>query len=471
MAFTFNTSNAGDGGGASNNAPAPTGTGFSFGADNAAPAPATGAGFSFGAATSEGAAAAVSTFGAPPAGTAAAPAPSRFSFGAAPTTGTSDTTDSKDASTTAPAPAATGFSFGASPAPAADSSNAPAPGAAFPSFGGGGAPVPPAAGAASTDSSTGGNAQGGFSFGGPSGGDDNNKHPAASFGSTTPAPAPSDSNKKQAPSPAAESAAGTFTGFSFGANTGTPASGGFDFGGGTTPSKDVASTPTVATPVAPAPVDTPGSVSGSAPGTSSALVAPASVQKEPAGIEYQTLTVEQILNNFQKQLEEDSLAFVEEAKRVCEYDAVLRDGKRDLSKLTTEAQRLVAEQERTEQQVQGIGTFQDQIEKTLNQVEEQIDLIFQNQSHLVPQDADRERELAYSTAKAIDDRLDDITASLSSTFDRLSVANSQAFGSQTAEILEILNKHEDSLNDLEAMAQKLDVDCNEVTRMLQGARQ
>jgi nuclear pore complex protein Nup62 len=202
-------------------------------------------------------------------------------------------------------------------------------------------------------------------------------------------------------------------------------------------------------------------------------LAPAAVatsQKEPPSIEYQTLTVEHILNKFQKQLEEDSLVFVEEAKRVCEYDAILRDSRRDLGNLTHEAQRLVAEQDRTEDQLQGIGVIQNQIEKTLTQVEDQIDLIFQKQSHLTAQDADREREAAYDTAKIVDDCLDNIMASLSTTFDQLSMANSQAFDTQTAEIMKILNKHEDSLNDLEAFAQKLDVDCNEVTQMLQGLR-
>jgi hypothetical protein len=135
-----------------------------------------------------------------------------------------------------------------------------------------------------------------------------------------------------------------------------------------------------------------------------------------------------------------------------------------------EAQRLMAEQERAEQQIDGIGVFQDQIAKTLHQVEDQLDLIFQNQSHLAPQDADRERELAYDTAKAIDDRLEDVMASLLSTYEQLSMASPHAFGTPTADILKVLNNHEDSLSELEAVAHKLDLDCKEVTRMLQSSR-
>jgi hypothetical protein len=45
--------------------------------------------------------------------------------------------------------------------------------------------------------------------------------------------------------------------------------------------------------------------------------------------------VEKILNKFQKELEKDTVAYLDQAKRVCQYNAVLRDSQRNLSHLTS----------------------------------------------------------------------------------------------------------------------------------------
>jgi len=194
--------------------------------------------------------------------------------------------------------------------------------------------------------------------------------------------------------------------------------------------------------------------------------------------------VEEILNKFQRQLEEDSLAFCAEAKRVCEFDAVLRDNQRDLAKLTTEAQRLMIEQEQVERGLDGIGAFQNELENTLEAVEEQVDAIFQSQGHLTPLDADAERERAYEMAKQVEYRLDHVTETLRETFATLNQANAQAFGGTSSgdisgdhnsiqtlgDVVTILNRHQDGLAELEAAAQKLELDCGEVDKVLATTR-
>jgi len=198
-------------------------------------------------------------------------------------------------------------------------------------------------------------------------------------------------------------------------------------------------------------------------------------------LEYQTLTVEELLNKFQRQLEDDSLAFIEEAKRVCAYDAVLRDSQRDLAKLTTEAQRLMIEQDQVEDGLNTIGAFQNQLDTILTEVEGQVGTIFQAQNHLNPADADLERERAYETAKKIEYQLDDVTNSLKETFDTLNQANASAFGGGSTsdssndinsanDVVTVLNRHQDGLAELEAAAQKLELDCNEVNAVLQSSR-
>jgi len=228
-------------------------------------------------------------------------------------------------------------------------------------------------------------------------------------------------------------------------------------------------TPGAATPGAPAPVATPTPVAVAAP-------------REPPPMEYQTLTVEEILNKFQKQLEEDALAFCEEAKRVCEFDAILRDSQRDLGRLTTEAQRLMIEQDEIERGIKGIDAFQYHLETTLEAVEEQVDAIYQAHGHRNPSDADHERQWAYDMAKGVDVRLDQVTESLRETFGTLSESNVKAFGppsngyitadpsssgvQSVGDVVHVLNVHQDGLADLEAQAQKLELDCNEIRAVL-----
>ena len=198
-------------------------------------------------------------------------------------------------------------------------------------------------------------------------------------------------------------------------------------------------------------------------------------------MEYQTLTVEETLNKFQRQLEEDALAFAEEAKRVCAYDAVLRDSGRDLGKLNTEAQRLMIEQDQVEDGLNTIGAFQNQLDTILAEVEDQVGTIFQTQNHLNPADADLERERSYETAKKIEYQLDDVTNSLRETFDTLNQANASAYGASgdggssndinsVNDVITVLNRHQDGLAELEAAAQKLELDCNEVSSSLQTSR-
>jgi nuclear pore complex protein Nup62 len=276
------------------------------------------------------------------------------------------------------------------------------------------------------------------------------KKPAISFG----APAPASSASESTTTP-----------------TNASSKGGFSFGG----TKLVPATPAgVATP---APVSTPVPIKTAATSAAPAAGPAPAPTKEPSALEYQTLTVEEILNKFQKQLEEDALAFCEEAKRVCEFDAVLRDSARDLGRLTNEAQRLMIEQEQVERGLEGISSLQTQLEQTLVQVEEQVDAIFQTQGHLNPLDADAERERAYEMAKGIEYRLDHVTESLRDTVLTLNQANTQTFGKASGnaiqtigDVVTILNQHQDGLAELEAAAQKLELDCGEVHAVLATTR-
>ena len=231
-----------------------------------------------------------------------------------------------------------------------------------------------------------------------------------------------------------------------------------------------AATGTSTTPAPAAPATGTPAPAPAATGTTAATTpAPAPAAPQPKPLEYQTLTVEQIINKFQKELEADALDYLDQAKRVCEYDAVLRDSQRDLAHLTQQTQRLMLEQQQVEQTLQGIGAFQDELEQTLSSVEQQVDQLFESQSHLAPQDADVERERAYEMATTIDNRLDLLLEQLNQTASNLAAANDKAFSGQVGQIVQILNQHQTGLSQLDLSARKMEKDIAIVSRALSSS--
>lgn len=506
MAFTF-----GGGGGGGAPAPAPSG-GFSFGGAapaTAAPA-AAGGGFSFGGGSTDPAGGAPSfNFGSAPPPAAEASGRDNVSnkkpmFGgaasAAPTPAAAAGGFGFGAASTTPAPAG-GFGFGSTPAVAAATPAAPAAGGF--SFGSSSAPAPAAAASGSG---------GGFAFGSntpaPAAPGDDKNAPAPSFGfGSTPAPAPTTSTsttakkEKRAEPSAAPAADG---GFSFGGSTPAPstdaaaatkppsfslsaapaapaaaAGGGFAFGSTTPATPTATTTPgNATTPGAPAPVmtpqvkppgvTTPGATPTTAfvPTTNTPAATTATAVQEPPALEYQSLTVEQILNTFQKELEQDSIAFLEQAKRVCEYDAVVRDSQRDLVEIANQTQRLLLEQEQIENSLMSIHAFQKSLEHTLEDVSTDIDVLFTSQSHLAPQDADVERERAYQLSQTINQRLEELELNLGGTVETLSNQAKTMSGGSNNSMLTILNQHQNAIGALEGAAHRLETDVTHVGRML-----
>ncbi|KAL9190081.1 hypothetical protein ACHAXT_007292 [Thalassiosira profunda] len=453
MAFSFNVP-----GGA---APAPAAGGFSFGG---APAPAPG-----GASKPPTPAGGGFNFAAPPAPAAPAPAAGGFNFGGAPAAG-------GDA---AKAPA--GGLFGASTAAAPSTTPAPAAGGLF---GGASTAAAPAGGDAAKPAAA--PAAGGFSFGGaaaaPAG--DSAKAPAAAGGGLFGAPsAPAADAKTPAP------AAG---GFSFGgaapaaakegekkdAPTATPAAKGFAFGGTTPGPTPAAKAPSPVQTPAGTPAPAAGGLFGSTPGATPAptgaatpAAATAATDKppapiEPPPIEYQSLTIEQILNRFQSELESDAVAFFAEAKRVAHYDTTLRETQASLGELTNGVSRLMLHQSEVDAQLNGIGSYQRELGGTLDLLERNVDELFAAQGNVDVADADVERERGYERAIDVDARLGSMSGALKGIAGELNAAQERAWASgggegkdeEVGKIVGVFNAHHETLAYLEGRARAVEAD-------------
>lgn len=176
--------------------------------------------------------------------------------------------------------------------------------------------------------------------------------------------------------------------------------------------------------------------------------------------------MEQILNTFQQEIEKDAVLYLEEARRVAEYDAILRDSQRDLNLLTENVRRCLIEQKEIEQTLVGIGEFQSELDRNLDAVERNIDELFGSQSHLVPVDADQERETAYKMAHDVDVRLQDLQTTVQNAMQQMESAEERALSGDVAKIVQVLNQHQRSLANLEDVARRMEVDMAHVSRVL-----
>ncbi len=444
MAFSFGAPPA--------NAPAPTGGGgFSF--STGSEPPKVGFGFGGGGVAAPAAAAAPTTGDAPKA--------TGFGFGAA----------TSSATAAAPAPSMGGFSFGAPAAASATAAPAPAPSTGgFGGFGlgaGGAASLSSTSSSETTNTSNKKKAPSGFSFGGG--------------GSATAAAAP--------PPAAGRDDEGATTDGGSAVTPATKLGGGGGLFAATTPGMTPAAR-------APSPVNTPNTVGGPA-ATTTGVVSPAAAGAtsptaaassqstaaprmiEPPPVEYQTLTVEQILNRFQSELETDAIAFLTEAQRVAHYDATLRDSQHSLSELTNMVSRLMLHQTEVNTQLQGIGSYQNELSKTLDLLERNVDELFAAQSNPLPLDADVERERSYERAIDVDNKLDVMNSTLRHVVNDLNAAQERVWSSslgggesngggnnEVGKIIGVFNAHHETLACLESKARGVEIDLAMIGQVL-----
>jgi chromosome segregation ATPase len=215
--------------------------------------------------------------------------------------------------------------------------------------------------------------------------------------------------------------------------------------------------------------------SGSTFGASAAATTTPSQASELV-LDYQNMTVEQILNAFQKHLEADAAAFIQESQRVLDADAALRQAQSDLVHLTTHAQKLCVQQQDLQGQVAAIESQQDALDGQLGLVEEMLDGLFKSQSHLSPGDADVQREKSYAAAAAIDRKLNALSEQLRGSLKALDEASSSSGGGAATdddegsrELVSLLNQHQNALAEIELTTHRVERDMKRVAHALSAS--
>ena len=197
----------------------------------------------------------------------------------------------------------------------------------------------------------------------------------------------------------------------------------------------------------------------------------------PPPIPYQTKSIQEIINTLTSELEVDARAFLAEAKRVSEYDAILRYSQRNLSNLTENVSRLLMQQTQVDHALNSIGSHHIEQSRILDHLENNIDDLFDAQRYLSPEDGDLERERAYQRAIDVDTKLGSMSLALKDTVDdlnlsieRVSVAGARSGSDSGAQegmqILQIMNAHLETLAWLEGMGKSLEEDIAMIGRVV-----
>ena len=236
----------------------------------------------------------------------------------------------------------------------------------------------------------------------------------------------------------------------------------------------------------PAPATTPAATTTTTTTTSSTPATESQPKMiEPPPIEYQSLSIEQILNRFQSELETDTIAFLTEAQRISHYDATLRDTQHSLSELTNMVSRLMLHQSEVDTQLQGIGSYQNELSTTLDVVERNVDELFAAQSNVNVQDADIEREKSYERAIDVDNKLDGMVSSLQHVVNDLNAAQERVWSAsgvggggegkendeEIGKVIGVFNAHHNTLAYLESKARGVESDLAMIGQVLSKSGQ
>ncbi|XP_063987384.1 nuclear pore glycoprotein p62 [Diachasmimorpha longicaudata] len=401
--------------------PAPTFGGAPAAAVTTPAAPAATPGFSFGATSTSS----TGLSFAPKA--TAAPVSTGFSLGAPTASTTASAQPLTFGAVSTAAPATTGFTLGGS---------TPASGGL--SFGLG-ASIPAAAPTTT-----------GLTLGTPA----SSAAPGFSFTATTSAPTSSTSFSLGTTTPATTSSLGfslpgttstTSTGFSLGGTAPTLA-GGFSLGKTTAPTSTAAVTSTTASQVSLGSITTVTSSTGAA---------------QTGGMNFCQL--EEAINKWTLELEEQEKAFVNQATQVNSWDRLLIANGEKIVTLNEEVERVKLEQQQLEQELDYVVGQQKELQDCLDPLQKELASISVS---------DPEREYTYNLTENLDTQLKQMSEDLKEIIEHLNEANrAQDSSDPIVQIGKILNAHMNSLQWLDQRTEILGQKIQQIDQMHQNYRQ
>lgn len=182
------------------------------------------------------------------------------------------------------------------------------------------------------------------------------------------------------------------------------------------------------------------------------------------------MTVQEIVNTLTSSLEDDARRYLEEARRVAEQDAVLRDAQREILVLSENVSRLLHEEARLTAAVRSVAAHHADARTTLDDIEKNLDDL----RRAAPDDDDNvvdRRDAVWRRAIEVETRLRGVRDSIDATVEdwNATVANSANLDDDdgtTGDVVRVLHAHLDTLAWLEGTGKSLEADVTAVGRAL-----
>jgi nuclear pore complex protein Nup62 len=188
------------------------------------------------------------------------------------------------------------------------------------------------------------------------------------------------------------------------------------------------------------------------------------------------------VSQWTEEIEYDVTRFREQAERVSSWDNQLRDGQRVLAEVMENVGALMSHQESLKASCDSILAYQKDLEENLDALAATVDVEVDKFGPSEVSDSDLDREQSFAMADDLALYLDNMGENLQklvSDFNEarggsyddpdstLAVSNTGS-GSAVAQVLQILNNHQDSLAWLDEQTTDLDVEVARLSRGLAG---
>jgi nuclear pore complex protein Nup62 len=173
-------------------------------------------------------------------------------------------------------------------------------------------------------------------------------------------------------------------------------------------------------------------------------------------------TLEDILNDWGAELEDQVRIFTKEAITISKWDKDIMENGDQLFKLHTEVQRVQVGQKELDQSLEIIHTQQSELHQLLDSLEADITSLY-NESEMGP--TDEERDKGYQLAENINGQLDQMSNTLKELISKLN-AHSKDSDDQNpvSQIIKILNAHLNSLQWIDQNSAVLNTKIQEVSK-------
>lgn len=191
-------------------------------------------------------------------------------------------------------------------------------------------------------------------------------------------------------------------------------------------------------------------------------------------------SMDEILHQWSKQLDEHTKAFREQAKKVSDWDRKLFANGHQISQLYQMTVETEKTQETIDQNLDYIDSQQQELSKILDMYEDQVQKMFEKDAATAGVNAnglrpvDEQREQTYSLAENLNKQLDDMSLNLTSMIEEINQTSTKSEGESgdpVNQIVQILDSHlaslqwiEDSTISLQSKVQDVARTQNQITK-------